>query len=126
MTLKGVRLFLPATLAILTAAGMALAKSYDVAISRPSELGSGPMIKAGSYKVEIMNIQSRPEAVFFQHGKEVAEVPVKLVNTPKKSSVTEYTSDDKNGKLIITEMQLEGLNERVLFQGASTSHKSNP
>ena len=81
MTQKVGTIILPVVLAVLTAASMAFARTSNIDISEAYKLGNGPTIKAGWYKVKVLDSQTKPEAVFYKNGKEVAEVPVQLINT---------------------------------------------
>jgi len=105
---------------------MAFAKGHNIDISQACKLGNGPTIQAGMYNVKVINTQSKPEAVFYKSGKEVAQVPVKLVNAPKKFDQTEILSQAVGKQNILTELRFRGWTEKVLLKGAPMTEKSNP
>ena len=124
MTQKVGTIILPVVLAVLTAASMAFARTSNIDISEAYKLGNGPTIKAGWYKVKVLDSQTKPEAVFYKNGKEVAEVPVQLINTPKKYAQTEVLSNTEGSQHVMTELRFRGWREKVLLKGALVPVKS--
>jgi hypothetical protein len=113
---------------ILVAASMAFArfpnlglghsstKSADVEIDRTARIPGGPTLQSGEYKVVLTNNSTTPEIGFYQDGKLVAQVPAKLVDQGKKFDETEIHYDSKAAdSLVITQMDLSGWSEKVLF-----------
>ena len=113
---------------ILVAASMAFAKfplldfghsskkSADVDIFQAARIPGGPTLQSGEYQVVLNNTSTTPEIGFYQNGKLVAQVPAKLVDQGKKISETEITYDTQGANTqVITEMDLSGWREKVLF-----------
>lgn len=122
---------------ILFAAGVAFAKfpSFDlghsskqsasVEIYQAARIPGGPTLQSGEYKVVLNNNSPAPEIGFYQNGKLVAQVPAKLVDPGKKINETKvyYVTRGANAE-VITQMDLSGWREKVLFgknnEGASS------
>jgi len=117
-----------AAAAVLVAASMAFAKfpSFDfghsskqsasVEIDRAARIPGGPTLPSGEYRVVLNNNSPTPEIGFYQNGKLVAQIPAKLVGQGKKFNETAITYDTKGaGTRVITEMDLSGWREKVLF-----------
>ena len=113
---------------ILVAASMALAKfpSFDfgrssrksatVDIDQTARISGGPTLKSGEYRVVLNNNSSTPEVGFYQNGKLVAQVPAKLVDQGKKFDETKiYYATKGADTQVITQMDLSGWREKVLF-----------
>jgi hypothetical protein len=105
------------------AVGLAFAKMEDVTIDQTAKLADGPQLAAGSYKVDVLNPQNKPEVVFYRGKDVVAKVPAKLVQTPTKAEYTEVTYDTIMHPEIITEIQLSGWKDKLVFSKSAT--KSN-
>ena len=121
MTKRFVLCVLGASMAITLSAGMAAAKSSTVHFDRPTRLGSGPTINAGSYRIVLMNQSSDTEVAFYQGGKQVAEVPAKLVSLPKKNSETDVIYDQsQKDSSVVTEIDLDGWNQKIVFSSNAT------
>ena len=114
--------------AILVAASMAFAKfpsldlghsskkSANIEIFQAGRIPGGPTLEPGNYKVVLTNNSPTPEIGFYQNGKLVAQVPAKLVDQGKKIELTEITYSTKGPDTqVITEMDLSGWREKVLF-----------
>ena len=113
---------------ILVAASMAFAKfptfdlghsskkSANVAIDQTGRIPGGPTLQPGEYKVVLNNSSTTPEIGFYQNRKLVAQVPAKLVDQGKKFDETAITYVPKGASTyVITEMDLSGWTEKVLF-----------
>lgn len=113
---------------ILVAASMAFAKSpspdlgrssrksAEVDIYQTARIPGGPTLQSGEYRVVLNNNSPTPELGFYQNGKLVAQVPAKLVEQGKKIDETEilYQAEGDNSQ-VLTEMDLQGWKEKVLF-----------
>ncbi len=124
---------------ILVAASMAFAKfpSFDlghsskqsarVAIDQTARIPGGPTLQSGKYKVVLNNNSPTPEIGFYQNGKLVAQVPAKLVDQDKKINETKIYYDTRGADTqVITQMDLSGWREKVLFgknSGGASSTK---
>ena len=73
------------------------------------------------------NNSPTPEIGFYQNGKLVAQVPAKLVDQGKKINETKIYYDTRGADTqVITEMDLSGWREKVLFgknSGGASSTK---
>ena len=124
---------------ILVAASMAFAKfpSFDlghsskqsarVAIDQTARIPGGPTLQSGKYEVVLNNNSPTPEIGFYQNGKLVAQVPAKLVDQGKKINETKIYYDARGANTqVITQMDLSGWREKVLFgknSGGASSAK---
>ncbi len=117
-----------AAVGVLIAAGVAFAKfpSFDlghsskssasVAIDQTARIPGGPTLQSGKYKVVLNNNSPTPEMGFYQNGKLVAQVPAKLVDQGKKINETKIYYDTRGADTqVITQMDLSGWREKVLF-----------
>ena len=113
---------------ILVAASMAFAKfpSFDlghsskqsasVEIDQAVRNPGGPTLQPGKYNVVLNNNSRAPEMEFYQNGKLVAQIPAKLVDQRKKINETKIYYDTTGADTqVITEMDLSGWREKVLF-----------
>jgi hypothetical protein len=113
---------------ILVAASMAFAKfplldfghssrkSADVDIFQAARIPGGPTLQSGEYRVVLNNTSTTPEIGFYQNGKLVAQVRAKLVDEGKKIDRTEiYYNTTRANSQVITEMDLSGWRDKVIF-----------
>jgi hypothetical protein len=114
---------LAAMITLLFATGLAFAKTKDVTLDRTAKLADGPQLTAGSYKVDVLNTQNRPEVVFYQGKDVVAKVRAKLIETPMKAEYTEVTYNTAMHPQVLTEIQLSGWKDKLVFANPAT--KSN-
>ncbi len=105
---------------LLFATGLAFAKTKDVTLDRTAKLADGPQLTAGSYKVAVLNMQKKPEVVFYQGKDEVAKVPAKLVQTPMKAEYTEVTYNTASHPQVLTEIQFSGWKDKLVFSNSTT------
>lgn len=126
MTSRVGRFILPLILATLTAASLAFARTYSIDVAEACKLGSGPTIRPGQYNVQIQNAQTKPEAVYYKSGKQIAKVPVQLVDAPHNFNQTEFVSVAKGNQRVMTEMRFRGWHEKILLNGTQTPAESKP
>jgi hypothetical protein len=102
-------------------------KSADVNIIQTARIPGGATLQPGEYKVALNDNSSTPEIGFYQNGKLVAQAPAKLVDQGKKFDETEVFYDTRGGSTeVITEMDLSGWREEVLFRkNNGTARKTN-
>ena len=112
---------------ILVAASMAFAKSPSLDLGsssqKPAEveifsmtpISGGPTLPPGKYTVVLSNNSTTPEIAFYQNGKLVAQVPAKLVDQGKEFDENTFSYDSTGAKLTMSEMDLQGWREKVLF-----------
>jgi hypothetical protein len=73
-------------------------------------------LQSGKYKVVLNNNSPTPEMGFYHNGKLVAQVPAKLVDQGKKINETKIYYDTRGADTqVITQMDLSGWREKVLF-----------
>jgi len=116
-----------AAAAILVAASMAFAKSPRLALGSSSQnsaeveifsitpISGGPTLQPGKYTVVLNNNSTTPEIAFYQNGKLAVQVPAKLVDQGKEFDETTFKYDEMGANLPMSEMDLKGWRERVLF-----------
>jgi len=135
MKTKMHELALAVSAVLLFTAGMAFArfpgvrhssrKSADIDLIETTKVPNGPTLRAGSYKVTLLDGSSTPELGFYQNGKLVGQAPVKLVDQEKKISETEVLADTKDDHTqVVTEMDLSGWTQKVMFSGSEASSGS--
>lgn len=91
-------------------------KTGNISLAQDSRILNGPMLKAGDYKVELLKTSPAPQIAFYQNGKLIEKTTAKLVNATAKNDETKVLSDKgKNNTQIITEMDLSGWNQNVVF-----------
>jgi hypothetical protein len=95
--------------------GSSSKKSANVNIYTKTPISGGPTLQAGEYQVVLSNQSPTPEIGFYQNGKLVAQVPAKLVDQGKEFDDTSIYYDDTGATLAISEMDLVGWREAVLF-----------
>jgi hypothetical protein len=112
---------------ILVAASMAFAKSpsldlgpssqksAEVEIFSMTPISGGPTLQPGKYTVVLNNNSTTREIAFYQNGKLVAQVPAELVDQGMEFDETTFNYNDTGAKLVMSEMDLKGWRERVLF-----------
>lgn len=94
-------------------------KSSEVQIIYVASFENGTVLQPGTYKV---SLAGTTEAVFSRNGKEVARVPVKLVDQGNKVKDTQvqYTTQGQNTR-VITEIGLQGWNQALVFTASAAS-----
>ena len=96
--------------------GRSSKKSVSVEIDQTARILGGPTLQSGEYKVVLNNNSPTPEIGFYQKGKLVAQVPAKLVEQGKKFDKTAIHYDTRGANTqVITEMDLDGWKEEVVF-----------
>lgn len=91
-------------------------KTIHLDVPQAARLGNGPELNAGSYRVTITESAS-PKVEFYQQGKLIVETPAKLVAENRKSSQTDISYDQEGKTQVITEMDISGWNQKVIFSG---------
>jgi hypothetical protein len=117
---KSVLPALATMIALFLATGLAFAKTKGVTLDRTAKLADGPQLAAGSYKVDVLNMQNKPEVVFYQGKDVVAKVPAKLVAEPMKAEHTEVTYNTAMRPQVIIEIQLSGWKDKLVFSNPTT------
>ncbi|HEV2233267.1 MAG TPA: hypothetical protein VGV68_07670 [Terriglobia bacterium] len=96
-------------------------ESARVDLSGNTKLGNGPELKPGNYRVELLTTSPTPEVSFYRDNKLVAQTPVKLVSESKKNNETAiYTKPGENNSQIITEIELNGTNQKIVIPHAGS------
>jgi hypothetical protein len=109
-------------IAILLVASLGLAKAHPITktiqILNPTKIGGGTMLQPGVYRVELQANSQSPELGFYQSGKQVAEVPVKLAPSQTKNSETEVLIDTASNTPVITEIDFRGSDQRMVLENS--------
>lgn len=102
-------------------------KTGDITIAQDSRIANGPELKAGDYKVELLSKSPVPQIAFYQNGALIVQTTAKLVKTPTKNDETEVQfSAGKNNTPIITELDLSGWNQKILFSNSDKAAATKP
>ncbi len=117
MTGRAIRIGVATAAVLLLTLGLAVAKTKNVNIDQRSKLASGTILEAGTYKVEILEQTSKPEAAFYRGNKLVARAPVKLEAQPKKAPYTMIYFVNSENPPKITGIKLKGSSEMIVFSG---------
>ena len=96
-----------------SAAGLAMAKSYDVSVSGALKAGETEL-KPGDYKVKLEG----SEAIFTDSSSKSVTVPVKVEKAEKKFDATAVETKTENGTKSIEAIRLGGSTTRLVFEGA--------
>jgi len=125
MNHKTVRTGIGLAVALLFAAGLTFAKSEQISVLYPAKVSQSVMLKVGTYRVSVSINAQEPEAMFYRNNKLVARVPVKLLNETKKNDQTMiYYDTIANNQHAITQIDLAGWREKLLFPAAKLAVKS--
>jgi hypothetical protein len=117
---------LAAAFVVIAAASMTFAKTNEVSLMYKGMIGNHLTLKPGNYKIMINNNSKNPEVAFYQGKKLVGQVPVKLVAEQKKADQTAiYYSAPRNNIRKVTEIELSGWNEKLVFPGSKETTKSD-
>jgi hypothetical protein len=106
--------------ALFVVTGTALARSShdrtaQVNIMFQTEVANGKVLQPGIYKVKVSNNANSPEVMFYQNNKLVAQTPARMVATSQKSGDTEVHYDTAGPEHVITQIDLRGWNEELMF-----------
>ena len=111
--------------AIISVSAMTFAKSSSVSLMYAGKIGNHLTLKPGNYKIMVNNNNKTSEVAFYKGRKLVGQVPVKLVAEQKKTDQTAvYYSAPHNNVRKVTEIDLNGWNQKLMFpssMGSSTS-----
>ncbi len=96
-----------------------IAAAHEVTIDNHAKLGNGPEIQPGKYRVELLKNQDSSEVVFYRGNDEVVRTQATVVMEPKKASQTAvYYSNLDSGRMI-TQINVAGWKERLVFEQPS-------
>ncbi len=93
--------------------GLALAsaaETYHVTLP-DAMVVNGQRLAAGNYTVKVEGNKA-----VFQHGKQVAESPVKVERVQKKFESTMFKSDNSGGGMHLSEIRISGTNTKLILQ----------
>ncbi len=111
-----------AAIAIISAAGLTFAKSSSVSLMYAGKIGNHLTLKPGHYKIMLNDNAKAPEVAFYQGRKLVGQTPVKLVTEQKKADQTAvYYSAPHNNVRKVTEIDLNGWNQKLMFPSGTGS-----
>jgi hypothetical protein len=94
-------------------AGLALASAVETYhVTLPDAMVvNGTLLKAGTYTVRVEG-----DKAVFVHGKQKAETPVKVEQSPKKFESTIFKSDNTGHGLQLSEIRISGTRTKLLLQ----------
>ena len=90
--------------------------AHEVKIAGAAQLGNGPIIEEGTYRIEVIKNQDSSQAVLYHKGDEVARVPVTLVSEASKAQQTAVYSEVREDGRVITQIRLQGSKEALVFE----------
>jgi len=98
-------------------------KSADVDFTQTTKVPNGPTLQPGTYKVALLNSDaSAAEVGFYRGDKLVGEAAVRLVDQGNKIRETEvYANIQDDHSQLVTEMDLSGWTEKVIFSQSDTT-----
>ena len=96
-------------------------ESGNVDLIYASRIVNGPMLKAGTYRVELVSKASSPEVMFYQDGKLMGKAQPKLVNEAKKIDQTEIQYNTAGNKHVITEIDVHGWRQELKFPSSQST-----
>jgi len=100
---------------LLTASAMAKSKTYDLTLSTAME-ANGVQLKAGNYDVAVED----GSLLFYQKGKEVANVPrVRVDQLAKKNQNTTTTMNTAQLPIRLTNIRFGGTTMELVLEGAT-------
>ena len=125
MTNRFFRMALIAATMSFLGAGTALAKSSHsktvrIDVLYPSRIANGSELKPGNYKMEVANNATKPEVMFYENNKLVAQAPAQLV-AGEKSADTEVHYTTTGDEHVITQIDLKGWTEKVMFNSSGST-----
>jgi len=113
--------FLGACIVALFAVSLGLAKTTTktIQIVYPARIADGTVLKPGTYRVKLNTASQTPTLDFYQNGRQVAQAPVKLVSEQAKNTQTQVLYNAGGKTEVITEIDFNGSNQRMLLADAS-------
>jgi len=97
-----------------------------VDFTQTTKVPNGPTLQPGTYKVALLNSDaSAAEVGFYRDDKLVGEAPVRLVDQGNKIRETQvYANIQDDHSQLVTEMDLSGWTEKVIFSQSDTTSAS--
>ncbi len=94
-------------------------RSTRVTLASSEKLAGGPMLPAGTYRMEVPENVTNPHVMFYKDGKLVAKALAKVVTKTQKNPYTEVDSSKEGSEDVITEIRPSGWTEVVMFSKAN-------
>jgi hypothetical protein len=104
------------SVAVLMVFAACLASAHEVTITSQSKLGSGPMLKPDTYRLELVKNSDSSEVLFYKGAKLVLRTPVSLAEETVKPKMTEVHCEDLDAKRVITRIRVQGWKESLVFK----------
>ena len=99
---------------------VSIAAAHEVSITHQANIGNGPELQPGTYRVEVVKNQDSAEVHFFKGGDLVLQAPVRLTQEAAKCDSTEVHYEEVDGGQVITQIRLEGSKEGLVFKPATS------
>jgi hypothetical protein len=106
---------------ICTLVFVSIAAAHEVSITYRANVGNGPVLQPGTYRVEVIKNQDSAEVRFLQGGDLVATAPATLTEEAVKCNSTEVHSEEVDGGKVITKIWLQGSKESLVFNRAPSA-----
>ncbi len=91
-------------------------RSTHVTIFAAEKLGNGPVLPAGTYRMEVPENATKPEVAFYKDGKLVAQAQANVVTSTNKNPYTEVDSNKVGSQQVITTIRPGGWAESLMFK----------
>lgn len=102
---------------------VAFAKTKQIDVIFPSEVGNSLKLKPGEYRINVAQNMKNPEVKFYtRYGHYVGEAPVKVVNESQKNHHTQidYNKQASNQEAL-TKISPRGWSENLIFSHSKAS-----
>jgi len=99
--------------------GVAKTTTKTIQILYPAQIADGTILQPGMYRVALNTVSQNPTLDFYQNGRQVAQAPVKLVSEQAKNTQTQVLYNTGGKTDVITEIDFNGSNQRMLLGHAS-------
>jgi hypothetical protein len=106
------------TTLICMVAFVSIAAAHEVSIPHRANVGNGPALEPGTYRVEVVKSQDSSEVLFYKGGDLWLRAPVILVEETDKAQRTEIYYEQLNDAKVINQIRLRGLKESLVFNRA--------
>lgn len=102
---------------------VAVAKTKQIDVIFPSEVGNSLKLKAGEYRIDVAQNMKKPEVKFYtRYGRLVGEAPVKVVDESQKNHRTQIDYDEQaSNQEALTKISPRGWRESLVFTHSKAS-----
>jgi hypothetical protein len=109
------------TTLICTVAFVSIPAAHEVSIPHRANVGNGPVLETGTYRVEVVKNQDSSEVLFYKGGDLWLRAPVTLVEEADKAPQTEVHYEKISDAKVINQIRLRGSKESLVFNRAPSA-----